>query len=673
MSQATYPWRRFFFANGMGRQWHVAGPMSLSNAQSVRETATEPARVLTNPPQNLAAEKHSVLRPQRFWLLLILAWVLSVAYMATELKRGWVPHDEGSFGQSAERVLNGELPHRDFDEIYTGGLAFLHAFAFREFGVSAATMRYVLFAFFVLWVPAVFYIASRFVNAYAAGALTLLAVAWSVPNYAAAVPSWYNLFFATFGAAALLRFIEDEERRWLFVAGLCGGLSIIVKIIGLYYVAAVILFFVFREQALAMQQPAASARRGRFFGVGIIVSLLGFVALLYRMIHKLPGANGIVNFVIPSCAVAILLVSRELRGIPAPDVTRVKAFWRMIAPFALGIAIPVVIFLIPYVRSGAVHDLIRGVFILPSKRLTFATLPSPPPRVMTELLPIALLLFVAYCVSKRAQVLCGILLGIYLGYVLSTSSGDWMTYRSGWYSIVTSVPWIVAAGAIFLGLRLGSHSLAIIRQQQLLLLLSLLALMTLVQFPFSGGIYFCYAAPVLILAAGALFTSLPRPPHFVLGVLLIFYALFAAWRVTPAFIFNIGVGNAPDIQTEPLQMPRAGGLRVDPVEAAMYDELIQLVQQHAGGEYIYAAPDCPEVYFLSGLKNPTRTLFDFFHDPADRDARILQTIESHHIKVVAFNEEPGFSGGMDDHLEEMLEDRFPFTQQVGHFQVRWRR
>ena len=66
-----------------------------------------------------------------------------------------------------------------------------------------------LFAVFLAWVPAVFYIASRFVRPLAAGGITLLAVAWSLPNYSAAMPSWYNLFLATFGVAALFRFLED--------------------------------------------------------------------------------------------------------------------------------------------------------------------------------------------------------------------------------------------------------------------------------------------------------------------------------------------------------------------------------------------------------------------------------------------------------------------------------
>ena len=45
----------------------------------------------------------------RYALLLVL--VASLAYVWLLLDRGWIPHDEGMLGESALRVLRGELPH----------------------------------------------------------------------------------------------------------------------------------------------------------------------------------------------------------------------------------------------------------------------------------------------------------------------------------------------------------------------------------------------------------------------------------------------------------------------------------------------------------------------------------------------------------------------------------
>ena len=71
---------------------------------------------------------------------------LSVAYLCLFVPRGWIPHDEGMIGQSAERVLAGATPHVDYEEPYTGGLTWLHAVAFKAAGVDLIYPRWLLFA-----------------------------------------------------------------------------------------------------------------------------------------------------------------------------------------------------------------------------------------------------------------------------------------------------------------------------------------------------------------------------------------------------------------------------------------------------------------------------------------------------------------------------------------------
>jgi hypothetical protein len=75
---------------------------------------------------------------------LIVVWVISAALVVSRIDRGWIPHDEGTIGHSAERVLAGELPHRDFDDVYTGGLAYVNAGAMRMFGIHLRSPRILL-------------------------------------------------------------------------------------------------------------------------------------------------------------------------------------------------------------------------------------------------------------------------------------------------------------------------------------------------------------------------------------------------------------------------------------------------------------------------------------------------------------------------------------------------
>ncbi len=188
----------------------------------------EPARSPA-PPAGLPRGR-SLALAGRFLFLLV--WLVSAVYVFPFRLRGWIPTDEGAFSHAAERVLNGEMPHRDFPEIYTGGLTYWNALAFRVFGLRLTSLRLAVFLCFLAFVPAVFAIASRFGSPLLAGLITLLAVAWSLPNYFAGSVSWYNLFLATWGTLALLRHVETGRRRWLFLAGVLAGVSCLFKVIG---------------------------------------------------------------------------------------------------------------------------------------------------------------------------------------------------------------------------------------------------------------------------------------------------------------------------------------------------------------------------------------------------------------------------------------------------------
>ena len=211
------------------------------------------------------------------------------------------------------------------------------------------------------------------------------------------------------------------------------------------------------------------------------------------------------------------------------------------------------------------------------------------------------------------------------------------------------------------------------KRQRLFLLISVLALTSLIQFPFAAPVYFCYVTPLILLAVVALSSLRPSHNNFIFGAVLIFYLAFWIFRATPGFIYNLGLRYAPNQQTTTLALPRAGALRVDPQLADEYARLIPLIQQHATGNYIYAGPDAPEVYFLAGKRNPTRTLFDFLdQDTINRNQNILNTIARNQVNVIAVREQPYFSRPLSPQLIQALAVQFPNTQTVGEFQVRWR-
>ncbi len=174
--------------------------------------------------------------------------------------RGWIHHDAGLLGHTAERVLQGELPHRDFDDVYTGGLAMMHALAFKILGIKLSSMRLVLLTFALVFTGTVYSLAARFLRPALAVLVTATCVVWSVPNYSASMPSWYNLFFAMFGVWALCQFLDSQRVAWLVAAGLFGGLSLTVKVVGVYYIAAVLLFLVDYERRTSASDEQPGAR-----------------------------------------------------------------------------------------------------------------------------------------------------------------------------------------------------------------------------------------------------------------------------------------------------------------------------------------------------------------------------------------------------------------------------
>jgi hypothetical protein len=87
---------------------------------------------------------------------------------------------------------------------------------------------------------------------------------------------------------------------------------------------------------------------------------------------------------------------------------------------------------------------------------------------------------------------------------------------------------------------------------------------------------------------------------------------------------------------------------------------------------VFATPDCPEVYFLSGTRNPTGDLYEFLRGARRGVTETLELIEHHHINLIVINRAPHFSGPIDPALETALESRFPHSEMVGRFVVRWR-
>jgi peptidoglycan/LPS O-acetylase OafA/YrhL len=598
------------------------------------------------------------------WLLIML--LIAGVYLGLHLTRGWYPHDEGAMGQMAERVLHGEVPHRDFDEPYTGLLTYLHAGAFAVGGVRLTVLRIPLFAATMVWLVAVFAIARRSTGPAVAAGLALLSLAWSVPNYPASMPSWYNLFCATFGVLALFRWRETGATRWLVAAGLAGGVSFLFKLSGLFYVAGAMLFLVFvtREETAESGTP----HRDRTAPMTITLGLAVFVALLWRAIAPYYQSRTIFHFVVPGALLALALATREWSR-PAPNgAARLRALVRAGFPFLAGAGVPVLIFFGFFALAGGFPALLEGVFVTPFRRLAFANMRPPAPYWALAAVPLVVLLRPRRDVDDPKWRRMAVLVAVLLGLVLMLAYTDSFPHRFVWQSVRSLAPLLALAGAAVVAWPQLTRQWRPMARERFVMLVMVAALSSLVQFPFSSPTYFLYVAPLCLLALVLLLAGAGRTPHSLAMATAEFYGLFALLLVTPGAVVGLGFRYETSHETVRLALARAG-LRVRPDDAALYGELIPQVQRRAAGGEIWAGPDSPEVYFLSGFRNRTRAIFDFL---GGETGGLQSQADGPDVRVVVLNTRPSFSRPLAAPVLEMLRRRFPAADTIGRFELRWR-
>ena len=205
---------------------------------------------------------------------------------------------------------------------------------------------------------------------------------------------------------------------------------------------------------------------------------------------------------------------------------------------------------------------------------------------------------------------------------------------------------------------------------QLLLLTTVTAFNSLIEFPFAAAIYFCYTAPLVVLTVNAVVGSEPAAPQLPHVAIAAALTIFAVFRLNTGFIYNLG-DHSERYEVVASKLRRIG-LRITADERYDYQKLLGLIVSHSAGRYLYATPDCPEVYFLSGLTNPTRTFYETFDQQRMTSDAVLKLIDDHGITVVVINRTPEFSGPLNRELAAALAARFPQADEAGRFLVRWR-
>ena len=199
----------------------------------------------------------------------------------------------------------------------------------------------------------------------------------------------------------------------------------------------------------------------------------------------------------------------------------------------------------------------------------------------------------------------------------------------------------------------------------------MLAWASLVQFPFSGPIYFCYTTPLVVIMAVATAGNTGALRRKAVAGLAALFLVFSLVVMNRGYVYNLGQEYLSYDAGTALDLPRAD-LFVGGDDAATYRRVVELVRFYRVSGNLVAGPDCPEVYFLTGQFSPSGTLFDFFATD-ESETKGLQALPGWtDAEVVVMNHRPIFSPRLTTRAIRRIRRMFPNMEEVGPFEVRWR-
>ena len=218
---------------------------------------------------------------------------------------------------SAERILAGEVPYRDFHTLYPPATLYLNAALFKWLGVTLYNALLGVFVFKSLTVLFIYLSGRQVLSRSWALAAAALALVWLRPNGPfKAVPMHYGALLLAMALWLLLKHSRAPRPAWLFAAGCALGLLATFKHnIGAYALVGALAVALADERRISLKPSAwpRHARRGAVLLAGFLLPVVPMlVAMRWR--HALGAMTRALLF-----GPGEFLLNR-LAGVPSPDV-----------------------------------------------------------------------------------------------------------------------------------------------------------------------------------------------------------------------------------------------------------------------------------------------------------------------------------------------------------------
>jgi len=171
------------------------------------------------PPKamNEAARRSSVGIVERITPLII--FLFSFAYLCAFLRYSSLEPDEGILLQGGQRILDGQLPYRDFFSFYTPGSFYLIAGLFKAFGDSFAVARLSLAITGATCSTLTYLLARRVCSRGIALFVAALTTGSGVAYRFLVLHNWFSTLLACLALYSALRLLESRKPLWGFATG----------------------------------------------------------------------------------------------------------------------------------------------------------------------------------------------------------------------------------------------------------------------------------------------------------------------------------------------------------------------------------------------------------------------------------------------------------------------
>jgi hypothetical protein len=193
-------------------------------------------------------------------------------------------HSIGYSLYGAERILDGEIPYRDFHTLYPPAIIYLNAAVFKLFGISLYNALFAVFIFKSLTSLAVYLCARQLMPRVWAIAAAAFSLIWLRPNGPfKAVPMHYGALFLAMSLFLLLRYLQTRKTSLLVAAGLSIGLLALFKHnIGAYALVGSLAVVAFdEERSERFSRLAGNYRRALMLVAGVVLAVLPACAYMF--------------------------------------------------------------------------------------------------------------------------------------------------------------------------------------------------------------------------------------------------------------------------------------------------------------------------------------------------------------------------------------------------------